>query len=108
MQDDVLLSHSAPAILRENPKDVDDKRTYSSPGEIIVWRWLGLNRFFPPDKQQMRLDFLRGCASVRSHMYALSMVRSHGVQDYQQSGKLDVRCVELFVFYHPFLQPASI
>lgn len=53
--------------MRNNPLDTEDKTTYLEPGEIAVWRWLGLNRFFPPDKQNVKQTVLRGCASV-SHL----------------------------------------
>lgn len=65
LQEDILLTHSAPSVLRVDPYDTDNKNTYLEPGELVVWRWLGLNRFFPPDQQDVRQTVLRGIASVR-------------------------------------------
>lgn len=41
------------------PNDV-----YEEPGTLVVWRWLGLDRFFPPGVEYHQ-KILRGCASVR-------------------------------------------
>jgi hypothetical protein len=35
---------------------------YEEAGTLVLWRWLGFDRFFPPDKQYQKV--LRGCASV--------------------------------------------
>ena len=32
-------------------------------GELIMWKWLGFDRFFPPDKDKWPAP-LRGCASA--------------------------------------------
>ena len=58
--EDTLMSHSAPALMRrnaDNPKDI-----YEEKGTVIIWHWLSLNRFFPPNMKYQRI--LRGCASV--------------------------------------------
>lgn len=62
LEDDILLTHSAPAMMRYNPGSSTNKKTYLEPGEFAVWRWLGMNRFFPP--LQSPPPFFRGCASV--------------------------------------------
>ena len=48
--------------MRTNPNDAQDKSTYLDPGELIVWRWLGIDRFFPPN--QKGANVLHGCSSV--------------------------------------------
>lgn len=66
---DTLISHNPSAILRDEPNDIENKKTHLVPGEIVVWRWLGLDRFFPPLYDNLRAEgqtqsVLRGCASV--------------------------------------------
>ncbi|KAG8219761.1 WD40-repeat-containing domain protein [Butyriboletus roseoflavus] len=59
---DVLATHSAPALMRHNGQK---ENVYLADGTIAIWRWLGFNRFFPPN-QQKPSKVMRGCASVRS------------------------------------------
>lgn len=62
---DILLTHSAPALMRELLDDTDPKKTFLEPGQIIIWRWLAIDRFFPPRSgDETRQSVLRGCASV--------------------------------------------
>lgn len=43
----------------------ESRETYLESGQLIVWRWLGIDRFFPPDQgEDVRQDVLRGCSSV--------------------------------------------
>ncbi|KAL0581597.1 hypothetical protein V5O48_000413 [Marasmius crinis-equi] len=63
--DDILLSHSAPAIMRiPEPEDVAHDLDLD-PGSIALWRWLGKDRFFPVDwtNKPNHRTVLRGCAS---------------------------------------------
>ncbi|KAA1471550.1 WD40 repeat-like protein [Dentipellis sp. KUC8613] len=67
LSQDLLLSHSAPAVMcrdiREPLRDAIEKNNlYEEPGTMQVWRWLGFNRFFPPN-QPLTQTILRGCAS---------------------------------------------
>ncbi|PBK77509.1 WD40 repeat-like protein [Armillaria solidipes] len=75
LEDDTLLSHSAPAMMRVYPSVVGNNDTYIEPGTIVLWRWLGLNRFFPATKPPDQ-EVLRGCAS-----------------DYQQSASFKILSV---------------
>ncbi|KAH9898311.1 WD40-repeat-containing domain protein [Cubamyces lactineus] len=59
LADDILVSHSAPALMRHDPEDVED--TYYEEGAVAVWQWLSLNRFFPPGKIPQKA--MRGTAS---------------------------------------------
>ncbi|KAF9270187.1 hypothetical protein L218DRAFT_952372 [Marasmius fiardii PR-910] len=63
ISDDILLTHSAPAIMsvpvtNDEPLDLE-------PGSVILWRWLGKDRFFPAgyDEFTTHQTVLRGCAS---------------------------------------------
>jgi len=56
---DVLETHSAPALMRRNE---DKEDVYFEDGTIAIWRWLGFDRFFPPD-QPKPSKVMRGCAS---------------------------------------------
>jgi len=56
---DILLSHSASAIMRRQNDVYDD--VYEEKGNIVLWRWLGFDRFFPPNMPYQKV--LRGCAS---------------------------------------------
>lgn len=45
--------------------------TYLEPGTLVLWRWLGVDRFFPAAQEELirregleRQQVLRGCASV--------------------------------------------
>ncbi len=58
LSDDILLSHDSPtvsrfpAVLVRTDKDENLKGVYTpEAGEVILWRWLSLNRFFPPQLQ---------------------------------------------------------
>lgn len=52
--------------MRANPNDAQDKSTYIDPGELIIWRWLGIDRFFPPPSpaEEEPPNVLHGCSSV--------------------------------------------
>jgi len=56
---DVLLTHSAPAMMRQRDDIPDD--IYFEAGTLVLWRWLGFDRFFPPNIPYQKV--LRGCAS---------------------------------------------
>ncbi|KAF9229227.1 WD40 repeat-like protein [Gyrodon lividus] len=56
---DVLVTNSAPALTRHiNQKD----DLHLEDGTIAIWRWLGFDRFFPPN-QPKPSKVMRGCAS---------------------------------------------
>lgn len=60
---DILLTHSAPAMMRRRddiPEDI-----YEEAGTLVLWRWLGFDRFFPPNAPYQKV--LRGCASVSAN-----------------------------------------
>ncbi|RPD82467.1 WD40 repeat-like protein [Lentinus tigrinus ALCF2SS1-7] len=59
LADDILASCSAPALMRRTPDEPED--TYWEDGTVVVWQWLGFNRFFPPDKIPQKV--MRGTAS---------------------------------------------
>lgn len=56
------MSHSDPVTLR-NP----DRSLKTVPGNLVLWRWLSLDRFFPPDRNTWP-EIMRGCASVSVDM----------------------------------------
>ncbi|KAF8445884.1 WD40-repeat-containing domain protein [Boletus edulis BED1] len=56
---DVLVTHSAPALMRRNGQK---ENIYLADGTIAIWRWLGFDRFFPPNTQKPS-NVMRGCAS---------------------------------------------
>ncbi|ESK97912.1 coatomer beta subunit [Moniliophthora roreri MCA 2997] len=82
LSDDLLLSHSAPPFLATSNDSIEDEghdQDEEKPteytvgaGQMVLWRWLGLDRFFPPgwNEYETRQEVLRGCAS-----------------DYEESGK---------------------
>ncbi|EJF66780.1 WD40 repeat-like protein [Dichomitus squalens LYAD-421 SS1] len=59
LDDDILISCSAPALMRRNPMEVD--KTYWEDGTAMTWQWLGFNRFFPAGKIPQKV--MRGTAS---------------------------------------------
>ncbi|KIJ21805.1 hypothetical protein PAXINDRAFT_5942 [Paxillus involutus ATCC 200175] len=56
---DVLVTNSAPALVRRNNQKDD---LCFADGTIAIWRWLGFDRFFPPNKPKPS-KVMRGCAS---------------------------------------------
>lgn len=59
---DLLLTHSAPALMKEH--NTESKAMFLESGQLIVWRWLAIDRFFPPGSgEETRGNTLRGCAS---------------------------------------------
>ena len=50
--------------MRRYPNDSHNKECYLEPGELIIWRWLGVDRFFPPRYEETPQSVLRGCSSV--------------------------------------------
>lgn len=63
LEHDILLTHSAPAMMRNSPDNPRDNSTYLVPGELIIWRWFGIDRFFPPDQEEASPNVLHGCSS---------------------------------------------
>lgn len=64
LQDDILLTHSAPAVMRKDPDDANAKETYLEPGELTIWRWLSMFRFFPVRAEEHSKASLRPISSV--------------------------------------------
>lgn len=78
--------------MRQYPNDFDNKECYLEPGELIVWRWLGVDRFFPPRYEESPQTVLRGCSSVSAsecELYRVffDILFTRDEQDYQESGK---------------------
>ena len=48
--------------MRQDQEDMQSP-VYFTNGTVALWRWLGLDRFFPPHQPMQTV--LRGCASVR-------------------------------------------
>ncbi|KAK7059017.1 hypothetical protein VNI00_001641 [Paramarasmius palmivorus] len=75
LSDEILISHNAPPLVpipdtvnrneRQDDGEYEPLQYGVSEGKMIVWRWLGLDRFFPPgwDEYEVRQDVLRGTAS---------------------------------------------
>lgn len=68
MSEDMLLSHSAAVIMRQDAQfggeDPSELELICGPGTLVLWRWLGLRRFFPPGMDEFPA-LLRGCNAVR-------------------------------------------
>ncbi|KAG7099176.1 hypothetical protein E1B28_001047 [Marasmius oreades] len=63
ISDDILLTHSAPAIM--SIPATDDEHPDIEPAYMVLWRWLGKDRFFPVgwNEHPSQQTALRGCAS---------------------------------------------
>ncbi|KAH8120148.1 WD40 repeat-like protein [Phellopilus nigrolimitatus] len=72
---DILLSTSGPIILRNE----ETHELYRRPGTLVLWRWLGLNRFFPPGRDQWPRH-LRGCASSPAYTPPIEPTHAHVFQ----------------------------
>lgn len=44
-------------------RDEETNDYYTEPGTLVFWKWLGLDRFFPPDRDTFPAT-IRGDASV--------------------------------------------
>ncbi|KAH9486992.1 hypothetical protein JR316_0001058 [Psilocybe cubensis] len=80
---DMLLSHTAPAIMRDAPDDKNNKRVHIEPGELAVWQWLGLDRFFPATHEEANIHGLRGCASDYYESGSYKVIAVHRFDDTQ-------------------------
>ena len=65
---DILLSSSGPVIMRaevedESIQDIKPYEYWKEPATVVLWRWLGMDRFFPPKIENIP-QRIRGCASV--------------------------------------------
>jgi polycomb protein EED len=61
----------------------DPDALYFEEGTMALWRWLGVDRFFPPG--HVIQNVLRGCVSVCHVIVDLSNLIEM-LQDYQESG----------------------
>ncbi|KDR84928.1 hypothetical protein GALMADRAFT_233399 [Galerina marginata CBS 339.88] len=79
LQHDLLLTHSAPAIMRVSPDSKKDKETYLEAGELIIWRWLSVDRFFPTGYEDNpdSLRGLRGCSSDYQESSSFKLLSIH-------------------------------
>jgi len=48
---------------KKDEEDHGQQEWTGCPGRIVIFRWLGLNRFFPPEETKYR-SIQRGCVSV--------------------------------------------
>ncbi|KAK0506374.1 WD40-repeat-containing domain protein [Armillaria luteobubalina] len=80
LEDDTLLSHSAPAMMRVYPSVAGNTDTYIEPGTIVLWHWLGLNRFFPATKPPDQ-EVLRGCASDYQQSASFKILSVYSITD---------------------------
>ncbi|TDL28656.1 WD40 repeat-like protein [Rickenella mellea] len=71
MSQDILLSHCGPVIFRHPSHKKLDK----APGTMVLWRWLGLDRFFPPDQERWP-EIFRGCASDYQESSSFKIISS--------------------------------
>jgi polycomb protein EED len=56
--------------MRVYPDDPENKETYLEAGELVIWRWLGLDRFFPAGYEDVPTRVYRGVAAVsRVHAF---------------------------------------
>jgi len=50
--------------MRVYPDDPNKKETYLEAGELIIWQWLGVNRFFPAGHEEVQTRLYRGISAV--------------------------------------------
>ncbi|THV07723.1 WD40 repeat-like protein [Dendrothele bispora CBS 962.96] len=86
LSDDTLLTHGAPAIMRSDYTDTSTVSESSfgepttrsdplEPGTVVLWRWLGLDRFFPPG-WELQTRFV-GCASDYQDSSSFRIIASY-------------------------------
>ncbi|KAM6498056.1 hypothetical protein JOM56_006004 [Amanita muscaria] len=49
LSEDILQTHSAPVILPTTADDGQPVEFITEYGDLLLWQWLGLKRYFPPD-----------------------------------------------------------
>ncbi|TFK30321.1 hypothetical protein FA15DRAFT_751381 [Coprinopsis marcescibilis] len=102
LQDDVLVSHSAAAFMRKEPGSNKRKETYFEPGQMAVWRWLGMNRFFPPGFEDKQRDMpLRGCVSDYQDSSSFKIITVYAYDSVQDQ----LIVPQVSVFQSPTLDP---
>jgi len=60
---DIVLPNKQRKSSKEDEEDDKPKEWTGCPGRIVIFRWLGLDRFFPPAETKYR-SIQRGCVSV--------------------------------------------
>ncbi|KAF6766168.1 hypothetical protein DFP72DRAFT_838730 [Ephemerocybe angulata] len=104
---DFLITHSAPAEMRVDPVGTKNKETYLDPGEVVVWQWLGLNRFYPPDLEnalegpQNKQRYRRGCASDYQESSSFKFITVYSLDGAQSRDAIH----HLHAFHSPFHDP---
>lgn len=77
LSEDTLFTHCASTAFasRNSTRDEDDapEEWLGCPGRIVILRWLGLNRFFPPTETRYQ-RIQRGCVSVSCVASTLSVL----------------------------------
>ncbi|KAF5385221.1 hypothetical protein D9615_001474 [Tricholomella constricta] len=101
LQPDLLLTHSAPAVMKEHLDNPDIKTTFLEAGQLIVWRWLGLSRFFPAGREDVRQDILRGCASDYQESNSFKVISAVSFPEVQTQFEVPM----LHVFQSPSHDP---
>jgi len=86
---DTLISHSAPAVMRTYLEG-NENEFYEEPGAVVIWRWLGFDRFLPAGRPMQKV--IRGCASDHRGSQSFKIIASYS---------LPMRCKHVCVFYDP-------
>ncbi|KAF5374812.1 hypothetical protein D9758_000336 [Tetrapyrgos nigripes] len=76
LNDDTLLTHSAPAVLSDDCGDDEQTPLRLEPGTVVLWRWTGLERFFPAHWDRRQRNFL-GCASDYQESSSFKILSSY-------------------------------
>jgi len=99
LNEDVLLSHCAPVLLRTK-KDEDQTKDQidTFPGTLAMWRWLGLNRFFQPHAEVYQKN-MRGCASDYQESASFKFIAEYQIPKYTK---------HLHVYQSPIHDPIII
>ncbi|KAF5312570.1 hypothetical protein D9619_003501 [Psilocybe cf. subviscida] len=77
LSSDVLITHSATAMNRITPKDPENKAIYLEAGELTIWTWLSLDRFFPPEFEGRGLDTARPISSDYQESSSFKLISTH-------------------------------
>lgn len=73
----------------QDEDDLPEKEWRGSPGRIVILRWLGLNRFFPPEETEYR-SIQRGCLSDFQESSSFTMIASVPLPYYPDTPHLRV------------------
>jgi len=100
----IVLPTEHPTEATKDEPELPELEWFGSPGRIVILRWLGLNRFFPPSHPGYQ-DIMRGCASDYQESSSFTVIASVPLPHYPNTPYLrvfgDVQHDHIILVAHP-------